>query len=192
MSGKTHINAAYGMSFWDLLPSLEGYGMHDRISAGREQQFGKRATVQLKVALNRYRLPDAVVQRTYSVAGGANYVLRRQYPTIELNYQADLESPRDHLPSARLPLSNRDVHVAGSALGMPIGPRAELLVSGGVSLDLDGGRGPFVTARLKRHLTERLSAEVWVERRQNSILTGNVVRNLGASLKLSFPPKESP
>ncbi len=190
--GVTHIETGYGIPFWDLLSSLQGNGVRDRITAGRMQQISRRITAQLDASLNRYRMANAVLLRTYGASAGINYAIRRQYPAIELEYLVDIEKHAGHPPSAGFPLSNRNVHAMGSAVSTPIGRKAELLASGGMSFDIDGGQGPFIATRFKQHFTDRLSAEVWTERRHNSILTGRVVTSVGIKIVFALGGKERP
>ncbi len=190
MDGTTSIETDYGIPFWDLLSSLEGNGLRDRITAGRVQQVSRKITAQFNASLNRYRMANEVLARTYGANAGVNYVVRRQSPTIEVDYLVDIEKYAGHRPSGAFPLSNRNVHALGSAVATPIGRKTELFASGGMSFDIDGGKGPFIAARFNRHLTNRLSAEVWTERRHNSILTGRVVTSVGVKIVFAFGGKE--
>src|SRR5205807_1751878 len=61
MYGTTHVETSYGIPFWDLLSSLEGNGVRDRITAGRIQQVSPRIAAQFNMVLNRYRMGDAVL-----------------------------------------------------------------------------------------------------------------------------------
>ena len=153
------------------------------------QQISRRVTAQFDVSLNRYRMANEVLARTYGTNAGVNYVIRRQNPAIELDYLVDIEKHLNQRPSG-FPLSNRNVHAIGSAIATPIGSKAELLASGGMSFDIDGGKGPFITTRFQRRFTDRLSAEVWTERRHNSILTGRVVTSVGVKIVFAFGGKE--
>jgi len=192
MYGMTQVETSYGIPFWDLLSSLTGNGTRDRITAGRTQQISTRFAGGLNLSLDRYRMSDAVAARTYSANGQLNYTIIRRYPLAEINYLFDIEKRADHLQSARFPLLNRAVHAIGGSISGPLGRKGEMTASSGMSFDLDGGRGPFVAARLSRRFSEPLSTEVWVERRQNSVLTGRVATSLGIKVLFTLRAKDRP
>src|SRR5205807_644223 len=104
-------------------------GVRDRITAGRMQQISQRITAQFDASLNRYRMANQVLARTYGANAGVNYVIRRQYPTIELDYLFDIEKHADHRPYAGFPLSNRNVYAIGTVVATPIGTKSQLLAS---------------------------------------------------------------
>src|SRR5205807_2512143 len=58
MYGTTHVETGYSIPFWDLLSSLEGNGVRDRITAGRMQQISQRITAKSAACVLLYPGPE--------------------------------------------------------------------------------------------------------------------------------------
>jgi hypothetical protein len=186
--GSIQFDAAYNKPYWDILNAVENYATRDRASIEITNRILSRAVFKAGGAVNRYRVNRELAARTYSYNALLAYTLVRRRPIIELEYITDAEKYLDSVRSILLPLTNRNVHSAGITTSISIGSRTQLIGNGGFSIDINGGQGPFAAVHLQNNFTKRLSCDLWAERRQNSIVTSQVVTTVG--VKIAFRLKE--
>jgi hypothetical protein len=180
-SGKFHVQADYRRPYWEFVEGLVGGGTRDRIEVHREQRVLSNTTARFTAAANRYGLGHrGNLANSLGFDGAVTHVVRRIDPLLGFEYAVDGEYRRFVAPSRPLPLVSREVHALSvfGDTGSDRDLRAEF--SAGYAVDRLGGRGPFATGRFTYRFLRHGEAQVWFDRRLNSIATGQVVNRYGS------------
>lgn len=180
-SGKFHVQADYRRPYWEFVEGLIGGGTRDRVEVHREQRVLSRTTARFTAAANRYGLGHSGnLANSLGFDGALTQLVRRIDPLLGFEYAVDGEHRRFVAPSQPLPLVSREVHAMSvfGDTGSDRDLRAEF--SAGYAIDRLGGRGPFATGRFTYRFLRHGEAQVWFDRRLNSIATGQVVNRFGS------------
>jgi hypothetical protein len=192
--GRTELQIDFRRPYWEFIEGIAGSGVRDRIQIRRELGMG-RLGARLAGSYSRYglaRFRDAA--RTAGFEAGATWVLVRSRTNVALEYGFDGEYRRsfhqglssDGLRFDPLPLVSREVHAPGVSARRKVTRDLEAEGSVGFSWDRFGGSGPFTTARLTWDGRGRVAAQLWFDRRLNSVATGQVVTRAGAYVMWRF------
>lgn len=193
--GRTSVQVDFQRPFWEFIEGVVDEGVRDRIEVERRLRAGTRWNGWGNVSLNRYGLGgDDDVAKSVGVAGGMALTLLKSEPTINLEYGFDGEYRKsiesrtgfDGAPFHPLPLISREVHSLGTQILAPIVSHFTANGYGGYLWDRLGGQGPFFGLRLTFDTPADFGAQVWFDRRLNSINTGERVNRFGGRLLWRF------
>jgi tetratricopeptide (TPR) repeat protein len=194
LRGSWKVTAERGRPFWEFVESVAGDGRKDRISVQRDWRFSADTAAWAIVDWNGYRLRSEAGAASTALTLGVIRTVRHQAPTLTLQYGLDKEHVRsadvvtttDGRVFMPVPLTSREVHLAGAVTRFPIHRIWEVDASAGYTVDRFGGRGSFVTARATPTLRAPVGLELWGERRLYSLTTTQRVRRSGIRLTVRF------
>jgi tetratricopeptide (TPR) repeat protein len=191
--GATAVTVERGRPFWEFPESAADDGTRDRVGIERQLRFGAETSGWVLANWNRYRLGSGAELTSAGFGLGVVRTVRRRQPTLSLQYGLDIEHRRsasvveaaDGRTFTPVPLSSREVHVAG-AISRFKAAIWDVEAAVGYTVDRLGGHGSFLTARMTPPAGARVGAEFWVERRLYSLATTERVLQIGAALRVRF------
>jgi hypothetical protein len=194
--GKTGVTAEYGRPFWEFQEGAVDGGVRDRLEVRREQRLGGRAAGWASGNASRYGLDGTrAAVRTAGVSAGVIYRPLPRSHAVVLQYGVDAEYRRSITTSTTgsgeryypLPFYSREIHQAGVIGKKQIARSLEAEGATGMMWDRLGGSGPFFSGRLRWAAGRRISAELWFDRRLNTLETQRgKVNRAGATLAWHF------
>jgi hypothetical protein len=195
-SGQTSAAVEYGKPFWEFQEGAVGGGTRDRLELQRQQRLGARSASWVTGSANRYGLEgkrNAVA--TMGVSAGVIYRPLPASHAVVLQYGVDAEYRRSIAARADaagekyypLPFYSREIHQASVIGKKAVGRNLRLEGATGMAWDRLGGNGPFLSGRVQYERPKGFSAEIWFDRRLNTVdtLHGKVNR-AGATLSWRF------
>lgn len=192
-SGKWTLQAELQRPFWEFAEGLAGEGTRDRVVVERRQRLGGRADSWITLSVNRYSVADGAHARTAGLSGGLVLQVQSEGPYVAVSYGLDKESLRgatwrrdeSGTAFAPVPIIGREIHVPGVLIRHGIDANLSLDTYAGYAVDRLGGHGPVLEARA-RWSRPRAVAELWVDRRLQTLATTTVATRVGASVALRF------
>jgi hypothetical protein len=137
---------AYRLPDFSTTQQVLAGGYLTRGFVGATWRLTPALVAQADVGINRYGLADARAgSRSITVAGGADYLIRRQFPSLGLTYRIETEYVQSMgaAPDGRVlvPLIDRENH---TVQGLVSGALGEVQLTGlaGWTVDRFGGNGP--------------------------------------------------
>jgi hypothetical protein len=192
-SGQWRVQAEVQRPFWEYTEAFAGDGTRDRAAVGRRQRLWRHVEGWVTVAANRYALDDGATTKTTGISGGVIAVVREAQPFVAASYGLDKETRRSGttrtdaagVPFDPVPIVSREIHVPGVQVRQELGRSLSIDAYSGYAIDRLGGRGAVaeVHARFARG---RTSAEVWVDRRLQTLATTTTVTRVGAGVAIRF------
>ncbi|MGE3511303.1 MAG: tetratricopeptide repeat protein, partial [Vicinamibacterales bacterium] len=194
--GQLDVVVESGRPFWDLLEAALDDGRRSRVGATRHWRLRPDTSAWLQAGWHRYQLASGAREDTTAVSAGLVRTVRHNEPSITLQYGLDRETVRRRstpvtAPGAarlHLPPFGREVHLLGASGRASFQRRWEVEGSLGYTLDRLGGRGTFFTAKVTPRPGERLGVGLWVDRRQFTMGTSQLMFRAGVQLTMSVVP----
>ncbi len=194
LSGAYTLTVERGRPFWEFVESAADGGRRDRVGLQREWRFGVDTAAWVAADWNTYRLSSGPEARSGALTVGAVRTLRRQTPAIAIQYGLDKEhrlslthvTAADGRAVTPIPLSSREVHLAGAIARFPIRQRWDVDATAGYTFDRLGGRGSFLTAHVTPRPTLRTGIEAWAEWRLYALTTTQRAWRSGMRLVVRF------
>lgn len=183
---KTEVAVEYRRPYWEYVEGLAAYGTRNRGEIRREQRIGPRVSTRAGAAMNQYGLGTADrVGQSASFDAGLDVTLLKTNPDVVVEYAVDVESRRFSRPDT-IPLVSREVHAGSVIVHHRVGRWLLTEAFSGYATDRLGGQSPFFGARVIRTGSGRLGFHLWVDRRLQSVATGQTVSRAGANLQWRF------
>jgi hypothetical protein len=193
--GRTTLQADFQRPFWEFIEGIADGGVRDRVELRRTLRIGSRWNGWMGVSGNRYGIEDDQdVARSVGSEAGLNFLITRSNPQLGVEYGFDMEH-RLSIDSRTtqtgeiffpIPLRNREVHSLSGVVGAQLLPELRTDGYGGFSYDRLGGNGPFMGLRLTYDRKSDFGAQLWFDRRLNSVNTGETVNRFGGRLLWRF------
>jgi hypothetical protein len=192
-SGRWTVQAEVNRPFWEFAEGLADGGTRDRAAIERRQRLWRRADAWVVASVNRYAIDEGACARTTGVSGGVIVAVREAAPFVALSYGLDKESLREATQRidatgatfAPVPIVSREIHVPGVQLRQSVGRAVALDVYAGYAVDRLGGRGVVAEAHV-RWSRGRTAAEVWVDRRLQTLTATTTVTRIGGGVVVRF------
>ena len=192
-AGQWTLQGEIHRPFWEYAEAFDGDGTRDRVAITRRQKLWRRVEGWATWAATRYAIDTGDATRTTGLSAGITAVLRDAGPSVSASYGLDKESRRAGVTRSDVagvsydpvPVVSREIHVPGVQLRQQLGRAASIDAYAGYAVDRLGGKG-VVTEVHARAQRGRVSAEVWLDRRLQTLATTTTVTRVGASLALRF------
>jgi hypothetical protein len=194
-AGRTSIQADFQRPFWEFVEGMVDDGVRDRLEIRRQLTLGRRISSWAAVSVNRYGISrDPNVAESIGGEGGFRFFILLTNPYLTLDYGFDGEyrqrietrNSAAGLSFNPIPLLNREVHTLSAALGSEMAPNLRADGYGGFAYDRLGGKGPYFGVRLTYDTPSDFGAQLWFDRRLNTVNTGESINRFGGRLLWKF------
>ncbi|MFN8057626.1 MAG: hypothetical protein U0Q12_00560 [Vicinamibacterales bacterium] len=193
LHGQTNFTAEVRRPFWEFLEGLADGGGRDKVEVQRQLRFDANTAAWIVGGFNRYRVGGAATTTSAALTVGAIRTVRRARPALTLQYGLDKEHrldatvavAPDGLRFTPIPLVSREVHLVG-LVGVQEGGAGRVEGTVGYTLDRFGGRGAFLTGRVRTAETRRIGLDLFVDRRLYTITTTARVLRAGLAFTYRF------
>ena len=179
---RTFMQADIRRPYWEAVEAVVGRNTRDRVEVHHDDQLGRRLSLGLTGAVNRYGRGGTTGEaRSLALDGNVGFSLLRGSPTLVARYGVDLESIHLRRPDA-LPLVSREVHAGSATVQQRLGRALVAEATAGYAWDRRGGAGPFGSGRITYDGPGRLGLQLWFERRLHTLSTDQRVTRAGANI----------
>ncbi|HEY6362207.1 MAG TPA: tetratricopeptide repeat protein, partial [Vicinamibacterales bacterium] len=179
---RTFVQADIRKPYWEAVEAVVGNDTRDRVEVHHDDQLGRRVSLGMTGALNRYGGGEAADEaHSAALDGNVGFSLRLGNPTLVARYGVDLESV-DVRPPDALPAVSREVHAGSASLQQRLGRTLAAEATAGYAWDRRGGAGPFGSGHLTYDGPGRLGLQLWFERRLHTLSTDQRVTRAGANI----------
>ena len=187
--GSTAFTLEYRKPFLEFSEGLFNGGTRDRFEFRREYRLQPNLIARAAVAKNRYGLraneDHSNVSSAFAFEAGLTRVFEFGRRSFFLEYVVDAERAATATNQA-LSLVSRETHAGSLSGAWKLHSGLQFDGFGGFAVDRLGGRGPFYGARLSLELPGGFETQGWLERRLNSVATGQLVNRYALQLLRRF------
>jgi hypothetical protein len=183
---RTSVQVDIRKPYWEAIEAVVGHSTRDRLEVHHDDLLGRRLSLGLTGALNRYGGGDTPgAARSLAMDGNVGFTLHLANPTLVARYGLDLESVQLRR-SDSLPLVSREVHAGSASVQQRFGKALVAEATAGYAWDRLGGAGPFGSGRVAYDGPGRLGVQLWFERRLHTFSTSQRVTRAGADIVIKL------